>query len=139
MRTLIAIATLVAAAAAQAGPADVVRKESRSLEHHLEACAIGVRTIYVKIRGRLPMEKEDDVSGCVADGKESVSRVFGRLKGEVPEKASQALLDLRLEWMAAFDGSAPQENEIERDYLKRQVASKQAIARALNKLEIAAE
>jgi hypothetical protein len=131
---------LCAQAAHAGGEIDGVRRANEELGNRLDTCAIIVRTIFVKIRGQLPMEKDDDPKGCAADGKAALRQSFDKLKAAFGKKGPpQALTDWRLEWMAAFDSSIPSDGDTERAYLQRQSESKANISRATNKLEIALE
>lgn len=116
-----------------------VRKENAALSGKLDSCMYVVRTIFVKLRSRQPMDAEDNPQACADDGKSALRDAYARLKPTFGPQAPAALTDWRLEWLTAFDAAIPQAGEREREYLRRYYATKAALSRATNKLELATE
>lgn len=117
----------------------LVNQESQLLTLKLNTCAIEVKTLFVQIRSKSPTN-DIDVKRCVEDGKTAVKSSYNNVKNSFRKnKIPAEFNDWRLEWMSAFDGALPADNDIERVYLQRQSDSKEKINRATNKLEIALE
>lgn len=143
LKTALFCAAITVAGIANAQPASAlaaVRSGEMVMRITADTCALTVRTIFVKIRSRLPLDTEHaSLQRCAADGRsrakiahDEAVRVLGAR--QVPE-----LAEWRLEWTSVFDATTPADSDTERDYFARLRDARLRAERASTKLGIALE
>lgn len=116
-----------------------IQQKSKMLAIQLETCTIRVRTIFVRIRAKLPLEGPMPQE-CADDGKAQLKAAYDEAKAVYGKQTPPPeLVEWRLEWSSAFDASVPLDSDIERVFLQRIAEAKQKAERATTKLEIAME
>lgn len=117
-----------------------VTREEGTLQAKFNVCIITGQTVYVYVKGKMPIPEDIDLQKCADDGKRAVKSAYDTVKATFGNaKPPPELIEWRLEWSTAFDSVVPQISDRERDYLQRAASAKNAAAKATTKLTIALE
>lgn len=117
-----------------------VSREEGALKSKFEICVITGQTVFVYVKGEMPIPDDLDLQKCADEGKLATKLAYNNIKATFGKtKPPPELIEWRLEWSSAFDALVAQTSDRERDYLQRAVSAKNAAAKATTKLNIALE